>query len=114
MLVERIEAKWIELFADVFRQCAVNVGDTVALIAESQSRPILIELADLAAQRLGARPFRIVVPTLPLTTTTPIRSTGASNAIAQSKPVLAALKSSSFIVDLTVEGLLHAAELPAA
>ena len=112
MLIERIEAKWIELFADVFRQCAVQPHDAVAILAESQSRPILIELADLAAQRIGARPFRVIVPTPALTTSIPIRSTGASSALQSLAPVLAALKASPFVVDLTVEGLLHAAELP--
>ena len=112
MLIERIEAKWIELFAGVFRDCAVRPGDVVAILAESQSRPILIELADLAAQRIEARPFRLIVPTPPLSTTVPVRSTGASDALQQLGPVIAALKSSSFIVDLTVEGLLHAVELP--
>lgn len=111
MLIERVEAKWIELFADVFRQCAVQPGDAVAILAESQSRPILVELADLAAHRLGARPFRLIVPTPALPTTIPVRSTGASSALSGQGPALAALKASPFIVDLTVEGLLHAAEL---
>lgn len=112
MLIERIEAKWIELFADVFRQCAVRAGDPVAILAESQSRPVLIELADLAAQRLGARPFRVIVPTPALATMIPVRSTGASDALQRLVPVLAALKASPLVVDLTVEGLLHAVELP--
>lgn len=112
MLIERIEAKWIELFADVFRLCAVQPGDAVAILAETQSRPVLIELADLAAQRIGARPFRLIVPTPPLTTMIPVRSTGASDALQQLVPVLTALKASRFVVDLTVEGLLHAVELP--
>jgi len=112
MLIERIEAKWIELFADVFRQCAVQAGEAVAIVAETQSRPVLIELADLAAQRIGARPFRLIVPTPPLATKIPVRSTGASDALQRLVPVLAALKASPFVVDLTVEGLLHALELP--
>ena len=112
MLIERIEAKWIDLFADVFRQCAVQTGDAVAILAESQSRPVLVELADLAAQRIGARPFRLIVPTPPLATLIPVRSTGASDALQRLVPVLAALKASPFVVDLTVEGLLHALELP--
>jgi len=111
-LSERIEAKWIELFAGVFRQCAVQRGDPVAILAESQSRPILVELADLALQQIGARAFRLVVPTPALATTVPVRSTGASDALRRLAPALAALKSSSFVVDLTVEGLLHAVELP--
>ena len=112
MLIERIEGKWIDLFVDVFRQCAVQAGDTVAILAETQSRPVLIDLAELSAQRIGARHFRLVVPTPPLSTTIPVRSTGASDVLRSLAPVLAALKSSSFVVDLTVEGLLHAAELP--
>lgn len=112
MLIERIEAKWIDLFADVFRQCAVQAGDAVAILAESQSRPVLVELADLAAQRIGARPFRLIVPTPALATMVPVRSTGASDALQRLAPVLAALKASPFVVDLTVEGMLHAVELP--
>ena len=111
MLIERIEARWIELFADVLRLCAVQRGDAVAILAESQSRPVLIELADLAAQRIGARPFRLIVPTPAPATTIPVRSTGASVALQAQQAVVAALKASPFIVDLTVEGLLHAAEL---
>jgi 2,5-dihydroxypyridine 5,6-dioxygenase len=112
MLIERIEGKWIELFADAFRRCAVQPGDPAAILAESQSRPVLTELADLALQRIGARPFRLIVPSPQLATLVPVRSTGASDALRQLGPALAALKASSFVVDLTVEGLLHAAELP--
>jgi 2,5-dihydroxypyridine 5,6-dioxygenase len=112
VLIERIEAKWIELFADVFHQCAVQAGDAVTILGETQSRPVLIELAELAAQRIGARPFRVIVPTPPLATMIPVRSTGASDALQRLDPVLAALKASPFVVDLTVEGLLHAIELP--
>ena len=108
----RIEAKWIELFAGVFRDCAVRAGDPVAILAESQSRPVLVELADLAAAAIGARPFRLIVPTPPLATRVPVRSTGASDALQRLAPVLAALKASPFVVDLSVEGLLHAPELP--
>ena len=112
MLIERIEGKWIELFADVLRHCAVDAGDPVAILAESQSRPVLVELADLALQRLEARPFRLIVPTPGLPTTIPVRSTGASDALRRLAPVVGALKASTFVVDLTVEGLLHAVELP--
>jgi 2,5-dihydroxypyridine 5,6-dioxygenase len=43
----------------------------------------------------------------------PARSTGASNAIQQIAPVVAALAGSTLVVDCTVEGLMHAPELPA-
>ena len=41
----------------------------------------------------------------------PIRSTGASQAIAGNKAAIAALRAADFVADCTVEGLLHAPEL---
>ena len=113
MLVERIEARWIAAFVGVFERCAVTPGDVVAVLSESQSRPVLVELATLAAAQLGARVFQVVVPTPAATTAIPIRSTGASDAIGGLAPVVEALARSTLVVDCTVEGLLHARELPA-
>jgi 2,5-dihydroxypyridine 5,6-dioxygenase len=42
----------------------------------------------------------------------PVRSTGASEAIGRLKPVVAALGQSGFVVDCTIEGLMHAPETP--
>ena len=112
MLVERIEARWIAAFVEVLRRCAITAGDTVAILSESQSRRVLVELADLAASRLGARVFHLVVPTPSPASSIPIRSTGASDAIGQLAPVVQALAASTLVIDCTVEGLLHAPELP--
>ncbi len=113
MLVERVEAKWIDAFAETFRLCGVSEGETAAVLSESQSRPVIVQLADLALQRLGARVFGVSVPTSPQRATVPVRSTGASDAIGGLEPVVAALAAASFVADCTVEGLLHAAELGA-
>jgi 2,5-dihydroxypyridine 5,6-dioxygenase len=43
----------------------------------------------------------------------PIRSTGASVAIAGHGPTIAALQAADFVLDCTVEGLLHSPELGA-
>lgn len=112
MLNDRIEDKWIAAFARTFELCQVKPGEPVALLSETQSRPLNIQLAELALLRLGARPFHLQVITPPQTAPVPIRSTGASNALQNLAPALAALAASSMVVDLTVEGLLHAAELP--
>lgn len=112
MNVDRMEAPWLSAFETVFRRCAADSGLPVALLAESQSRAVNLELAELALLRLGCRPFRLVVPTPPQTAPVPVRSTGASRALAGHPSVLAALKATPFVVDLTVEGLLHAPELP--
>lgn len=112
MPVDRLEGKWIDAFAEVFRLCKLQAGDTAAILSETQSRPLNVQLAELALLRLGARPFHIVLPTPRQTAPVPIRSTGASNAIQQLAPVVLALGQAGLVVDLTVEGLLHAPELP--
>jgi hypothetical protein len=57
MLRERIEGKWIDCFAEVFGRCGVTAGDAAAILSETQSRPVNVELAELALARLGARAF---------------------------------------------------------
>lgn len=112
MLQERIEGRWINCFARVFAKCKVEPGDAVAILSESQSRPINVQLAELALHQLGAQPFHIVIPTPAQSAPVPVRSTGASDVIQNIRPVVGALASTSFVVDCTVEGLLHAPELP--
>jgi len=108
----RIEAKWVDSFCEVFRLCGVAPGEACAILSETQSRPVLAQLAELALARLGARWFHVTVPTPRQTAPVPVRSTGASDAIGGLGPVIAALAGSGFVVDCTVEGLQHAAELP--
>ncbi len=112
MLSERIEAKWIDTFVKVFEMCEVEAPQTAAILSETQSRSVNVNLAELALARLGVRPIHIVMPTPPQSAPVPVRSTGASDAIAGSSAVIAALGAVDFAVDCTVEGLLHAAELP--
>ena len=105
-----IEGKWIEAFEKAFRLCAVEPGEVVAILSETQSRQLNVKLAELALDRLGARVFHIVMPTPRLSAPVPVRSTGASDAIQRIGPVVEALASSDMIVDLTVEGTMHAPE----
>lgn len=112
MLSDRIEGKWIDLFAHVFAKCKVAPGDACAVLSESQSRALNVQLAELALLKLGARPFHVVVPTPAQQAPVPIRSTGASVALQGLGPAIRALGASTFIADCTLEGLMHAAELP--
>ena len=105
------EWRFIKAFAEHFARCQLHEGETVALLSESQSRAALVETARLAAQSLGAKVFDIVVPTPASAHAVPIRSTGASQAIAGSAPVVWALAASDLVIDCTVEGLLHSPEL---
>jgi 2,5-dihydroxypyridine 5,6-dioxygenase len=113
MLQETIEPAWLEAFEAVLRRCALQPGDTVAVLSESQSRPVLVTLAQLAAARLGARVFSLSMPSRFAKGVPQARSTGASDALQNMAPVVAALAGSTLVVDCTVEGLMHAPELPA-
>jgi 2,5-dihydroxypyridine 5,6-dioxygenase len=112
MLQETIEPAWLGAFEAVLGRCGVQAGDTVAVLSESQSRPILPELARLAAARRGAQVFSLVLPSV-FSSGPVIRTTGASPVLRQIAPVVAALAASTLVVDCTVEGLMHARELPA-
>jgi 2,5-dihydroxypyridine 5,6-dioxygenase len=112
VIADRIEGKWIELFAEVFARCKVAAGDVCAVLSETQSRALNVHLSELALHRLGAKPFHVVVPTPRQSAPVPIRSTGASTALQGLAPAVGALSSSVFVADCTVEGLMHAAELP--
>ncbi len=107
-----IQAQWIDCFVEVFRLCGVQPGDACAVLSETRSRPVLVQLAELALARCGARWFHVVLPTPRQTVPVPVRSTGASDAIGGLQPVVQALAGCAFIADCTVEGLQHAAELP--
>jgi 2,5-dihydroxypyridine 5,6-dioxygenase len=113
MFADRIEGKWIDAFSEVFERCAVRAGDTAAILSETQSRALNVHLAELALLRLGARPFHVMVPTPRNRHPVPVRSTGASGAIGKLAPVVGALGAAGFVVDCTVEGLMHAPETPA-
>src|SRR5205085_4956740 len=110
MFADRVEGKWIDAFCEVFEKCAVRRGDTAAILSETQSRALNVHLAELALARLGARAFHLVLPTPRSPHPVPVRSTGASEAIGRLAPVVSALGQAGFVVDCSLEGLMHAPE----
>lgn len=107
----RTEWRYVQAFADHLARCELRAGEAVAVLSESQSRDVLVETARLAAQSLGGRVVEVVLPTPTSAHPVPIRSTGASQAIAHHPVALAALSAADLVIDCTVEGLLHAPEL---
>ena len=59
MLQERIEGKWIETFASVFKLCRVESGTVVAILSETQSRPVETHERTLFGQLYGFGSFRL-------------------------------------------------------
>jgi 2,5-dihydroxypyridine 5,6-dioxygenase len=112
MLQERIEPQWLLAFEAVIARCGVAAGDTVCVLSETQSRPVNVELARLAAARLGCTVFGVQLQSPAQTAELPVRSTGASIALRGQHAAIAALAKSTLVLDCTVEGLMHAAESP--
>src|SRR6202022_2980449 len=86
--------------------------DTGGILSETQSRALNVHLAELALLRMGAKPFHVIVPTPRHRQIVAIRSAGASEAIQRLAPVVTALQQAGFVVDCTIEGLMHAVETP--
>jgi 2,5-dihydroxypyridine 5,6-dioxygenase len=107
-----INPHWLAAFTKTFALCGVQPGDVCAVLCETNSRRINVDLARLALAQLQAKVFVVEVSTPMQTAPVAIRSTGASDAIAGLAPVVSALRQAAFIADCTVEGLLHAVELP--
>ena len=112
MISDSIEGKWIDTFVNLFQASEVRAGESAAILSETLSRPQNVKLAELALHQLGAKPFHIVIPTPRQSVDVVVRSTGASDALRGQKAALQALARADFVVDMTVELLLHAPELP--
>ena len=113
MMQEIVEGKWIDSFQRVLTLNGVKNGTVVAILAETQSRPVMAQLAALACHNLKAQYATIILPTPANTAPVPVKSTGCCDAIQHMPHVVEALKAADIVVDVTVEGLLHAEEWPA-
>lgn len=108
MLNDRIEAKWIDAFEVTFRACKVDASQTAIILSETQSRDLNVHLAELALARIGVPFYHLKVPTPVNSAPAIIRSSGATQALNGQDKAVAALANVDFVVDLTLEGLMHA------
>lgn len=109
-MVTSFPEHWLDAFATVFALCKVSAKEHVIVLVETQSRSVNLTLAKEALESLGVQFDLISVQSKPYLSVPIIKSTGASNCLLNEKETLEALRASSFIVDLTVEGLIHSAE----
>tara|TARA_Y100000590_G_scaffold135989_1_gene155601 strand:+ start:5357 stop:6415 length:1059 start_codon:yes stop_codon:yes gene_type:complete len=100
----------VGIFKDHFLRCGVNNEDRVMVLAETQSRRELVKTVEQAIEKIGSKLSTTTVSTPLNYGPVPIRSTGASLAIDGNEALIADLASTTFVVDCTVEGLLHAPE----
>jgi 2,5-dihydroxypyridine 5,6-dioxygenase len=105
------EWRWVQRFAAQLQLCGLAPGELCVVLSESASRPENVASALLAAQSLGVDTFQVVMPTPANPGPVPLRSTGTSLALQSNPAAVAALCRADFVIDCTVEGLLHAREL---
>jgi 2,5-dihydroxypyridine 5,6-dioxygenase len=105
------EWRWVERFAKQLQLCELGSSELCVVLSETASRPENVASAVMAAQSLGAETFQVVMPTPANPGPVPLRSTGTSLALQQNSAAIAALCRADFVIDCTVEGLLHAREL---
>ena len=109
----RIEPHWQAAFASVFDLCAARAGESVTILAETRSRQINLALAGAALGDLRLAFDVVTVPSKPASAGPIIRSTGASTALTGESDAVARLCDTDLVIDLTVEGLMHAPETAA-
>ncbi|MDB2390157.1 peptidase M29 [Alphaproteobacteria bacterium] len=103
-----IQKSWLNAFVSLFTMCKASIDEQIIILIESHSRQVNIMLTELALQELKL-PFEIVrTETKPAKCAPIVRSTGASNALDGEQHIVEALCKADFIIDLTVEGLMHA------
>ena len=79
---ESIDWAWVRRFAEQFTACGVTTGDATVVLCERASRSALVDTSRLALQSIGAAVVVVEATTPPNRGPVPIRSTGASVAIA--------------------------------
>ena len=106
----RIEPHWQAAFAGLFELCAARSSETITILAETRSRQLNLALARGALGDLQLAHDIVTVPSKAPSAGPIIRSTGASTALTGESDALARLCRSDLVIDLTVEGLMHAPE----
>jgi 2,5-dihydroxypyridine 5,6-dioxygenase len=112
MLETPIQRHWLDAFVDLFTLCKAHADERVLIFAESHSRPVNVMLAELALRQMNV-PFEVIrTDSKPHSSRPIIRSTGASNALAGEDAAIAHLGAADLVIDLSVEGLMHAGQTP--
>ena len=102
------EGAWLNAFTELFTLCGAQADETITLLTETQSRQINIDLTVDALTGMKLAHRIIAVPSKQPAAGPIIRSTGASTALTGETAAVSSLCDSDLVIDLTVEGLMHA------
>ncbi|MGR3503470.1 peptidase M29 [Pseudaestuariivita sp.] len=105
-----IHPAWLDAFERVFTLCKMAQGERIAVLSETGSRAVNVSLTCAALDRMGLHFERVTVPTPAPAPGPIIRSTGACEALTPQLEAVTQLCAVDVVIDLTVEGLMHAPE----
>jgi 2,5-dihydroxypyridine 5,6-dioxygenase len=107
---ESTNPAWTSAFARVFELCKMTTAETIMILSETGSRAVNVQLACESLTRMGLTYQHVIAPTPPPSSGPIIRSTGASEALGGLPDIVEQLCEADVIIDLTIEGLMHAPE----
>lgn len=113
MLDTPVQRHWLDAFIQLFTLCKPTASETIVILCESHGRPVNLMLAELALGHMGLSFGHVRVDSKPAKSRPIIRSTGATNVLGGEDAAIATLAAADFIIDLSVEGLMHAPQTPA-
>ena len=90
--------------------CGARADETITLLTETRSRQVNVALARRALDSMRLAHQTVTVPSKPPSPGPIIRSTGASMALTGETAAIQQLCDSDLVIDLTIEGLMHALE----
>ena len=105
-----LNPNWINAFVDVLSRCKIKHDENLVIFSETSSSAQLIEITRQALGQLSLSPTIITVETPNEPQGPIVKSSGASQALTGQVLAVSALKSADVIIDLSVEGLMHARE----
>ena len=103
----KIQEDWVDSFISTFLLNGVKKESKIAILCESLSQQNLVELSKIALNNLKAKYFLLELPSAPSTQIHPIRSNGSTECVNNFDFLISSLSDCDFVVDCTVEGLLH-------
>ncbi len=107
-----IHPDWIAAFAELFEKCAIKSDEEVILLSETNSRQQNIEIAKLALGQRNQRYIHLQLPSAIDPVGPIVRSSGASAILTDHQLALKSLQQADIIIDMSVEGLMHAPQTP--
>lgn len=98
------------IFRKEMELCKVKQGEIVGIVSEAGTRSEYVQASWSAVRSLGAEVFQVTLPSTKRNYehSVMIKGVAASTALHGLGPVVTALKETNMVIDLTIEGLIHA------